>query len=283
MGHRLSETRLVLLQRHCRDGRGVGPEHEKQVLPYHVMGDALGKVDRDIVYSLCQYGMNDVWTWGASDAVHGNCWRTTGDINDSWGSLHGIYSSQNGHEKFAGPGHWNDPDMLVVGKVGWGPSLHESRLTPNEQILHISMWCLLSSPLLIGCDMSQMSPFTLALLSNDEVLDINQDPLGKPAGRVLLDNDKEVWARPLVDGTMAVGLVNSGMEKANVTANWTELGLKGSQPTRDLWMHQNMGQMQGKVTVAVPAHGCVLLKIGKPGSMNKNIVSNVDTRAVTRR
>jgi alpha-galactosidase len=245
------------------------PEHEKQVLPYRVMGQALGKVERDIAFSLCQYGMDDVWKWGASDDVHGNCWRTTGDINDSWGSLHGIYASQNGHEKFAGPGHWNDPDMLVVGKVGWGPSLHESHLTPNEQILHISMWCLLSSPLLIGCDMSQMSPFTVALLSNDEVLDINQDPLGKPAGRVLLDSGREVWTRPLADGTFAVGLLNSGIEKADVTANWSELGLKGRQSVRDLWLHKNMGAMQDKVTVSVPAHGCVLLKIGRPGNGEK--------------
>ncbi len=243
------------------------PELEKQKLPYRVMGEALSKVDRDIVYSLCQYGMADVWKWGGSDEIKGNCWRTTGDINDSWGSLHGIYSSQNGHEKFVGPGHWNDPDMLVVGKVGWGPSLHESRLTPNEQILHISMWCMLSSPLLIGCDMSQMSKFTVALLSNDEVLDINQDPLGKPAGRVLLDSGKEVWARPLADGTMAVGLLNSGVEATEVTANWADLGLKGKQPVRDLWLHKNAGMYEGKYAVSVPAHGCVLLKIGKPGAI----------------
>ena len=241
------------------------PEHEKQVLPYHVMGDALGKVDRDIVFSLCQYGMDDVWKWGGSDEVLGNCWRTTGDINDSWGSLHGIYSSQNGHEKFAGPGHWNDPDMLVVGKVGWGPSLHESHLTPNEQILHISMWCLLSSPLLIGCDMTQMSPFTIALLSNDEALDINQDPLGKPAGRVLLDGEKEIWMRPLADGAKAVGLLNSGVEARDITVTWAQLGLKGKKPVRDLWLHKKVGSYADKYTVSVPAHGAVLLKIGKPG------------------
>ena len=129
---------------------------------------------------LCQYGMGDVWKWGQQ--IGGNCWRTTGDINDSWGSLHGIYESQAGHEMYAGPGHWNDPDMLVVGNVGFG-NPHPTHLKPNEQILHISMWCLLSAPLLIGCDMTRLDPFTLALLSNDEVLDINQDPLGKPGRR----------------------------------------------------------------------------------------------------
>ncbi len=229
--------------------------------PYHWMRDALDKTDRDIVYSLCQYGMGDVWKWGAD--VGGNCWRTTGDINDSWGSLHSIYSSQNGHEKFAGPGHWNDPDMLVVGKVGWGPSLHPSHLKPNEQLLHISMWCMLSSPLLIGCDMSDLDKFTVDLLSNDEVLDINQDPLGKPAGRVAMTGDMEVWARPLFDGTMAVALVNSGSEETAITSKWSDLGVKGAQPVRDLWLHKNVGTFDGSYTVKVPAHGVVLVKVGK--------------------
>ena len=145
------------------------------------MREALDKADRDIVYSLCQYGMGDVWKWGAE--VGGNCWRTTGDISDSWGSMAGIGFAQNGHEKFAGPGHWNDPDMLVVGMVGWG-NLHPTGLTPNEQYTHISLWCLLASPLLIGCDMAQLDDFTLGLLTNDEVLEVNQDPLGKQAARV---------------------------------------------------------------------------------------------------
>ncbi len=229
--------------------------------PYHWMRDALDKSDRDIVYSLCQYGMGDVWKWGTD--VGGNCWRTTGDINDSWNSLHGIYASQNGHEKFAGPGHWNDPDMLVVGKVGWGPSLHPTHLKPNEQLLHISMWSMLSSPLLIGCDMSALDKFTVDLLSNDEVLDINQDPLGKPAGRVAMTGDQEVWARPLFDGTMAVALVNSGPEETAITSQWSDLGIKGAQPVRDLWLHKNVGSFDGSYTVKVPAHGVVLLKVGK--------------------
>ena len=230
--------------------------------PYVWMRDALDKSDRDIVYSLCQYGMGDVWKWG--QGIGANCWRTTGDINDSWSSLHGIYSSQNGHEKYAGPGHWNDPDMLVVGKVGWGPSLHPSHLKPNEQLLHISMWCMLSSPLLIGCDMSDMDTFTIDLLSNDEALDINQDPLGSPAGRVALTGDLEIWSRPLFDGTTAVALVNSGTEEAAVKADWNDIGVTGKQPVRDLWLHKNVGNFDGSYTVNVPAHGVVLVKIGKP-------------------
>ena len=230
--------------------------------PYSVMGAALNNTPRDILYSFCQYGMGDVWKWG--EEIGGNCWRTTGDINDSWSSLAGIAFSQDGHEKFAGPGHWNDPDMLVVGKVGWGPNLRASRLSPNEQILHISMWCLLSSPLLIGCDMTQLDKFTLSLLTNDEVLDVNQDPLGKPAGRKSKAGDSEVWARPLSDGTMAVGLFNRGSDPAKVTASWKDLGLKGAQPIRNLWLHKGMGRAKDTFTAMVPAHGCVLVKIGKP-------------------
>src|SRR5262249_21260321 len=146
--------------------------------------------------------------------------------------------------KFAGPGHWNDPDMLVVGKVGWGPRLHPTRLTPNEQITHISLWSLLSAPLLIGCDMSQMDKFTLDLLTNDEVLEIDQDPLGKPASRRAKDGTVEVWARPLWDGAVAVGLFNLGDEAAKVTARWSDLGLTGSQPVRDLWQQKSLGKFK---------------------------------------
>lgn len=238
-------------------------ERDKQRKPYSRMREALDKSNRDILYSLCQYGMDNVWEWGGDTPVYGNCWRTTGDINDSWGSLHGIYTKQNGHEKFAGPGHWNDPDMLVVGKVGWGPGLHESRLTPNEQLIHISMWCMLSSPLLIGCDMSRMSDFTISLLSNDEALDINQDPLGKPAGRISMTGELEAWSRPLYDGTMAVTLVNGGSEPAMMTVNWNDLKIQGKQPVRDLWLHKHVGSFDDKYSEIVPAHGCILLKIGK--------------------
>jgi alpha-galactosidase len=255
----------------------ASPELEKQQKPYIRMRQALDKVNRDILYSLCQYGMANVWEWGASPLVKANCWRTTGDISDNWESLHGIFSSQNGHEKFAGPGHWNDPDMLIVGKVGWGPSLHETHLLPNEQLLHISMWCMLSSPLLIGCDMSQMSDLTVALLSNDEVLDINQDPLGKPAGRVAMTGDQEVWARPLFDGTKAVALVNAGDEDAKVTATWAAVGVSGKQPVRDLWLHKDVGTFANEYSETVPAHGCVVVKVGKPNP-SARVIEAQDSR-----
>jgi alpha-galactosidase len=229
-------------------------------IPYITMRESLDKANRDIVYSLCQYGMGDSWEW-ATDVTGGNCWRTTGDINDSWGSLHDIYEQQDGHEKFAGPGHWNDPDMLIVGIVGWG-NTHPSHLTPNEQILHISMWCLLSSPLLIGCDMTKLDQFTLALLTNDEAIAINQDELGKPARKITNEtNGGEVWARSLADGSKAVGLINPSPTPVDVSVTWKQIGIIGSQNVRDLWLHKNAGSFADGYTVTVPSHGAVLLKV----------------------
>jgi alpha-galactosidase len=151
-----------------------------------------------------------------------------GDINDSWGSMANIGFNQAGREKYAGPGHFNDPDMLVVDKVGWG-RLHPTRLSPNEQYTHISLWCLLASPLLIGCDMTQLDEFTLGLLENDEVIEVNQDPLGRQAARVAKNGMLEVWAKDMEDGSKAVGLFNRGSGEASITANWADLGLSGEQ------------------------------------------------------
>jgi alpha-galactosidase len=236
------------------------PELKK---PYTLMRSALDAAPRDIVYSLCQYGMGGVWEWGG--AIGGNLWRTTDDITDSWGSMSGIGFSQNGHEKYSGPGHWNDPDMLVVGRVGWGPSLHKTRLSKNEQITHITMWSMLAAPLLIGADMTQLDRFTLDLLTNDEVLDVDQDPLGRQARRVARTGEYfEVWARPLWDGTTAVALFNRFYEKAPVSVKWSDIGLNGRQPVRDLWKRKDIGEFNGSFEIAIPAHGAVMLKIGKP-------------------
>ncbi len=229
--------------------------------PYRVMRAALDSVGRDIVYSLCQYGMDRVWEWG--DAVGGNCWRTTGDITDTWQSMSSIGFEQNGHELYAGPGHWNDPDMLVVGQVGWGPQLHPTRLTPNEQITHITLWSLLCSPLLIGCDMTKFDDFTLALLTNDEVLDVNQDPLGKQAKRISVNGTLEVWAKEMEDGSRAVGLFNRGPHKASVKVAWSELGISGQQKVRDLWQQKELGAFEKEFTAAVPRHGAVLIRVEK--------------------
>jgi alpha-galactosidase len=231
----------------------------EQQKPFSVMSAALAKQNRDIVFSLCQYGMGKVWAWG--ERVGGNCWRTTYDIVDTWGNMTGLGFNQNGYEKFAGPGHWNDPDMLVVGHVGWGPKLHPTRLTPNEQYTHISLWCLLAAPLLIGCDMTKLDDFTLGLLTNDEVLEVNQDPLGTQAARVSRHGAGEVWAKRMEDGSLAVGLFNRGPTGARLTARWRDLGLSGQQRVRDLWRQQDIGVFAGQFAAAVPRHGVVLVRL----------------------
>ncbi len=254
-------------------GRGRGRQNfDRATLmkPYQVMRTSLDKVHRDILYSLCQYGWGNVWEWGDDSTIQGNSWRTTGDINDSWGSMAGIGFRQAGHEKYAGPGHFNDPDMLVVGRLGWG-RLHPSRLTPDEQYTHISLWCLLTSPLLIGCDMSQMDDFTLNLLCNDEVLAVDQDPLGRQASRIVQNADPqtEIWAKPLEDGSKAVGLFNRSEVPTTITLKWddlnnapmTDLKVSGKQLVRDLWRQKDIGTSDGQFEVKVPRHGVVLVKL----------------------
>lgn len=239
---------------------GVEPDDRLQLMtPYILMRDALLQQPRDIIYSLCQYGMGNVWEWG--EKVGGNSWRTTYDITDSWGNMSGIGFGQAGHEIYAGPGHFNDPDMLVVGKVGWGPQLHDTHLTPNEQYTHISLWCLLASPLLIGCDMTQLDDFTLNLLTNDEVLDVNQDPLGQQAGRIIQAGSLEVWAKDMEDGSKAVGLFNRGPVEASVTIKWSDLGISSVQIVRDLWRQKDLGKFKEQFETKVARHGVVLVKI----------------------
>ena len=228
--------------------------------PYRVMRRALDLCGRDIVYSICQYGMGDVSRWGAD--VGGNYWRTTYDITDSWSSMSSLGFGQSGLEEYAGPGHWNDPDMLVVGQVGWGPSLHPTKLTKNEQITHLTLWSLLAAPLLVGCDLTQIDDFTFAVLTNPEVLAVNQDPLGVQAKRVAQEGESEVWMRPLEGGTWAVGLFNRGRKMTEITVDWKTLGLTGPQPVRNLWLRQDEGGFDGSYRTTVPRHGAVMLKIG---------------------
>ena len=239
----------------------VAPSHDLPELkrPYFVMEQELEKVDRDIVYSLCQYGWGDVWKWGPE--VGGNLWRTTGDINDTWGSMAGIGFGQADLAPFASPGHWNDPDMLVIGVVGWGDP-HPTRLTETEQYTHMSLWSLLSAPLLIGCDLTKLDDFTKGLLTNDEVLAVNQDRLGKQAKRVAKDAEIEVWAKPLADGSTAVGIFNRGFMPASHSVDLAALGLAGKRSVRDLWRQEDLGHFEGAFKADVPPHGAVLLRVG---------------------
>ena len=232
---------------------------QSQRIPWVTMAQALAQTKRDLIFSLSE--TLDVWPWAKE--VGANSWRTTGDITDTWSSMDDIGFTQNGRETVAGPGHWNDCDMFVVGMLGGG-RLHPTRLTPNEQYTHISLWCLLASPLLIGCDMTQLDDFTLSLLTNDEVIEVNQDPLGKQAHRISKDENVEVWTKEMEDGSQAVGLFNRGEFENPVTVKWSELGLLGKHTVRDLWRQQDVGVCVDAFSVKVARHGVMLIRV-RPG------------------
>lgn len=230
------------------------------VRPYLLMEKYLREQPRDIFYSLCQYGMADVWKWG--HAVDANSWRTTGDITDTWNSLYDIgFMRQAELAPYAQPGHWNDPDMLIVGKVGWSANLRDSRLTPDEQYTHITLWTLLASNMLIGCDVAQIDDFTLSLLCNNEVNAVNQDVLGKQAKPEVIDGEIQIWKRPLADGSYAVGIFNLGLEntKVDFAKYLPQLGIKSLKSCRDLWRQKDISTTD--LNYFIPTHGTKYIKI----------------------
>jgi len=218
---------------------------------YQKMGDALLKCGRPIVYSLCQYGRDDVWTWGAK--VGGNLWRTTGDIKDNWKRMDEIGFSQFDISKYIQPGHWNDPDMLEIGNGG---------MTADEYRTHMSLWCLLAAPLLAGNDLSSMTNETKEILMNKEVIAIDQDKAAKPVKLVSPVGKTVVVSRPLSDGSTAVGLFNRGDQPAEVGVEWPALGLEGKNVrVRDLWKHQPVRASGTHYSTKVPTHGVALLRV----------------------
>jgi alpha-galactosidase len=236
-----------------------GGELATAMKPFKEMGELLRSQPRDIVFSVCQYGMSDVWKWGGS--VNGNCWRTTNDINDTWVSVKNIALDQDKSAPYAKPGNWNDPDMLVVGNVGWG-NPHPSKLKPDEQYLHISLWSLFAAPLLIGCDMEQLDEFTLNLLTNDEVIEVNQDPLGKQATCQQTIGDLRIYVKQLEDGSKAVGFCNFGLDRVTMPyKEFGKLGIVGQNKVRDLWRQKDIKSMDtanDELDIDIPAHGVLL-------------------------
>ncbi len=248
------------------------PDLEQYIKPYAIMGEALRKTSRDIFFSLCQYGMGHVWTWGGAAPVYGNSFRVSYDIQDTWKLVcRNGFDSDGPLFPFAGPGYWNDPDMLVVG-YGYfeQPHRHWTRLTPHEQQTHITLWCMLAAPLILGCDLEKLNKFTTDLMTNTEVLAVNQDELGRQAQCVARKGPLDIWARPLWDGSCAVAYFNRSPSAANMEAHWAMLDpvlvnryarLRGKQPVRDLWKRKDLGVLDGYSTT-VPSHGAVMLKVG---------------------
>jgi alpha-galactosidase len=225
---------------------------EEMPAVYQIMGDALLKTKRPIIYSLCQYGRQDVWKWGAD--VGGNLWRTTGDIRDAWDSMTRIGFGQNELAPWAKPGHWNDPDMLEIGN---------GAMSETEYKTHMSLWCLLAAPLLAGNDLRSMSPEIMAILTNREVIAVDQDKLGKQGKQVWKSGDQEAWARPLSGGAQAVAFFNRAAEPSKITVKWADLGMTGKWKLRDLWLHQNVDWPGAEYAVTIPGHGVVMLRLSQ--------------------
>ncbi len=254
----------------CSYGRvATGEGLERLQKPYRLMGDILRKLDRDIVYNLCQYGMGEVWNWGGD--VGGHSWRTTDDLGlERATRLPGFYTigfrNAKLHE-YAAPGRWNDPDYILIGWYGIAHELGQSQkanLTPNEQYSYMSMWCLMAAPLFFSGDMSKLDAFTVNVLCNHEVIEVDQDVLGRQ-GRIVRQNPRDlVLAKPLEDGSLAVGLFALGPTAQKMKVTWRELGIEGPRRVRDLWRQKDTGTAVDALEAEVPRHGVAMLKLSPP-------------------
>ena len=228
------------------NAEGLDPE-----VQYAKLRDALANSGRPIVFSICNWGVKTPWRWGPAT---GNLWRTTGDINDTYERMSLIGFGQNGLEKFAGPGHWNDPDMLEVGNGG---------MKRDEYRTHMALWAILAAPLLAGNDLRNMSPDTKELLLNSEILAVDQDAKGVQGHRVWEEGPLEIWVKPLADGSHAVGLFNRSESATKMTLDLNSVGAPTSAKLRDLLDHKDLGTVQNSYSAEVPKHGVVLVKVSK--------------------
>jgi alpha-galactosidase len=233
--------------------------------PYVLMGGLLKQQSRDMVFNLCQYGMGEVWKWGAE--VGGHSWRTAGDLGFELDRIFEVALKNCEHRDWQKPGAWNDPDYIQIGYIGnaRGGGLPEPcSLTPTEQYSFMSLWALMAAPIFYSGDMSKLDEFTLNVLCNPEVIAINQDPLGQCARVVRLGEETFLMVKELEDGTKAVGLCNQGEAPTPITADWSAVGVSGRQPVRDVWRHKDLGRFGGGYQANVPRRGVVLVKIGAP-------------------
>jgi alpha-galactosidase len=225
------------------------------IAAYQKMGKALKATGRPIVYSLCQYGWDSPWEWAPE--LGGNLWRTTGDIEPRWQSVYDIIEQQKGLYPYAGPGHWNDPDMLEVGN---------GKLSPAENRAHFSMWAMLAAPLLAGNDLPNMKPEVKAILTNKDVIAIDQDPLGHQARYVYSGGQVEVWARDLKGGGKAIAIMNAGSDRVSTHPfhlDLAKLGLHGSQHAKDLWTGKDV-ELTDDMAMEIDSHDIRLLRIDSP-------------------
>ena len=230
--------------------------------PYQQMGDLLKQQKRDMVFNLCQYGMGKVWEWGAE--VGGHCWRTAGDLGFELNRIFEVALKNAEYRAFSKPGAWNDPDYIQIGYIGDARGMGEPKpcpLTPSEQYAFMSLWCLSAAPLFYSGHMGKLDEFTINVICNSEVIDVDQDPLGQCAKVVPLDEDTFAMVKEMEDGTKAVGLFNRGEMETTVAAKWSALSLVGKQVVRDLWRQKDLGVFENQFEATVPRHGGVLVRM----------------------
>jgi alpha-galactosidase len=225
--------------------------------PYRLMGPIVKSLDRDMVFNLCQYGMGDVWKWGAE--TDGNSWRTAGDLGGELDKVFEVALRNAKHKQYSKPGEWNDPDYIQIGYIGDKPTL--TKMPPNLQYAYMSMWCLMASPLFYSGDMSKLDAFTLNVLCNPDVIDVDQDPLGISADVIERPDSSFIMVKKLVDGSKAIGLFNRTKKPLRVAVSWKELHVKGAQSVMDLWREKGMGVYKDEFSVVVPAEGVVMVKL----------------------
>jgi alpha-galactosidase len=229
-----------------------GIKREMMIAAYRKMGDALKATGRPIFYSLCQYGLDQPWKWGPD--VGAQMWRTTDDIDDSYGRMIAIGFSQAGLSKYAGNGHWNDPDMLEVGN---------GKMTEDEYKTHMSLWVLEAAPLLAGNDLSKMRESDKSILMNREAIAIDQDPLGRQGERLYQSGDLDVWTKPLSNGRVAVGLFNRSWSTRDISVDLAEIGFRNGASLHDVWKHKDLGHRSGVFTDTLPKHSATLLIVDR--------------------
>ena len=237
------------------------------------MRHAIDATGRDMVYSISNSSRVAL---GPVLTANAECWRTTGDIRDTWESMSTIgFGGQDQWAPYRSPGHWPDADMLVLGKVGWGRHYHWTRLTPDEQYTHITLWSVLASPMLLGCDMDMLDDFTLSLLCNHEVLDVNQDPLGLQGTCFARGEHHVIYVKPLEDGSLAVAFFNLGDEPRTMGAVPHKLGLVGDQTVRDLWRQKDVARVSARerYEVEVAPHGAAFCRFS-PGVPDRQLLGN---------
>lgn len=230
--------------------------------PYKKMGTILKSLDRDIVFNLCQYGMGDVWKWGGEVDAH--CWRTGGDLGFELDRIFDVALRNAEIGQYNKPGEWNDPDYIQIGWIGNANKMGIPELTPmppSMQYAYMSLWCLLASPLIYSGDMSKLDDFTINVLCNPEVIEVDQDPLGKCGKVINISKDCFIMIKDLADGSKAAGLFNRGKNPVEVSARWNELNISGKHQVRDLWRQIDLGQSEDKFSAIVPAQGVVMIKI----------------------